>query len=606
MLFRQLFAGMRSGRSEFKRGTAALLAGRMDEALVALRRAVELKPDLPEAHYNLGAVYRTLGNRDEALAAYRRAAELAPGFAAAHVDVGSVLRERRDYEDAERSLRTALALQPDHPEALLELGNVLKVLGDWRTATDTLRRAASVDPGHVRARWAAVMAEIPALDDADTDREARRRAFAVALDEFETWCKSSAHPEAYTAVGGAQPFYLAYHEVSNRDLLARYGSLCVRLMQGWQQAAGLAPPQRVAPGKRIRVGIVSAHFSEHSVWQALVRGWVKKLDRERFELHLFHLTAMRDEETRLAVSLAAAFHEGKGSFEKWARLIHESRLDVLIYPEIGMDPTTVKLACLRLAPVQATSWGHPQTSGLPTIDYYLSGTALEPQGAEAEYTETLELLPGTGSWLELEADAPAVEVELPAAEVRLLCPGMPFKYAAEHDALLIAIARRVPGAKLIFFRAKPEVLSQRLERRLRAAFARAGLDFDRHAVFLPWQTAPAFRAVLAAADLYLDTLGFSGYNTALQAIRCGLPVVTRDGRFMRGRLAAAILRQIDLDELIAPTDAAYVELVVALAGDARRREALRERIRAASGRLFEDEAPIRALERFLERVTHAP
>jgi predicted O-linked N-acetylglucosamine transferase (SPINDLY family) len=166
-------------------------------------------------------------------------------------------------------------------------------------------------------------------------------------------------------------------------------------MRRWQEAAGLVPPVRGKPGPRIRVGIVSAHISDHSVWLAFVRGWAQRLDRERFELHLFHLSARRDAETELAISLADGFHDGKGHWENWAHFIHDSRMDVLIYPEIGMDPATAKLAALRLAPVQATSWGQPQTSGLPTIDYYLSAEALEPPGAQAHYTEKLELLPGT-------------------------------------------------------------------------------------------------------------------------------------------------------------------------------------------------------------------
>jgi predicted O-linked N-acetylglucosamine transferase (SPINDLY family) len=603
-MLRRLFGGRRSAQEEFARGTAAAQAGRMAEGITALRRAVELKPDYPEAHYNLGAAYRDVGNADAALAAYRRAAELVPKFADVHVDIASILRERRELEEAERSLRAALALKPNYPEALLELGNVHKGAGDWRAALEDFQRAVSLDPAFGRARWAATVAQIPMIDDGDTDREERRQAFARELGTLEAWAATD--PQAFRAVAEHQPFYLAYHEVSNRDLLARYGKLCASLMQGWQQAAGLAAPQRGARGDRIRVGIVSAHFSDHSVWLAFVRGWVQRLDRQRFELHLFHLSAKRDAETERAISLAAAFHDGKGGWEHWARFIHASRMDVLLYPEIGMDPTTAKLASLRLAPVQATSWGQAQTSGLPTMDYYLSAEALEPPDAKAHYSEQLELLPGTGCWLPRAAEggreARRPELNLPAADVLLLCPGTPFKYAAEHDALLAAIAGRVPGGKLVFFRSKPEALSGRLERRLRAAFERAGLSFERHGVFMPWQDPRAFRAILAAADLYLDTVGFSGFNTALQAVQCGLPVVTREGRFLRGRLPSGMLRHIGLDELVAPSDAAYVELAVALANDAGRRRLVRERLLGARGRLFEDDAPVRALEAFLERV----
>jgi predicted O-linked N-acetylglucosamine transferase (SPINDLY family) len=603
-MLRRLFGGGRSAQEEFARGSAAAQAGRMAEGIAALRRAVELKPDYPEAHYNLGAAYRDVGNAEAALAAYRRAAELVPKFADVHVDIASILRERRELEEAERSLRAALALRPNFPEALLELGNVHKGAGDWRAALEDFRRAVSLDPAFGRARWAAAVAQIPMLDDGDTDREERRQAFARELGALEAWAATD--PQAFRAVAEQQPFYLAYHEVSNRELLARYGRLCASLMQGWQLGAGLEPPRRRERGKRIRVGIVSAHISDHSVWLAFVRGWVQRLDRRRFEVHLFHLAGKRDAQTDLAISLAAEFHDGKGGWENWARFIHGSRMDVLIYPEIGMDPATAKLASLRLAPVQATSWGQPQTSGLPTMDYYLSAQALEPQDAQAHYTETLELLPGTGCWLPRDLDeaqdAPPPAAALPEAEVRLLCPGTPFKYAAEHDALLVEIIRRVPGGKLVFFRSKPEVLTARLERRLRAAFDRAGLAFDRHAVFLPWQEPRAFLSLLGKADLYLDTVGFSGFNTALQAVRCSLPVVTREGRFMRSRLASGMLRHIGLDELVATSDSAYVELAVALANDAGRRQDLRARLRSARERLFEDDAPVRALEAFLARA----
>ena len=95
MLLTRLFAGLRSARAEFERGTAAAQEGRLAEAIVMLRRAVELKPGLAEAHYNLAAAYRDLGESDASLAAYRRAAQLAPRFADVHVDIASLLEGAR-------------------------------------------------------------------------------------------------------------------------------------------------------------------------------------------------------------------------------------------------------------------------------------------------------------------------------------------------------------------------------------------------------------------------------------------------------------------------------------------------------------------------------
>ena len=118
--------------------------------------------------------------------------------------------------------------------------------------------------------------------------------------------------------------------------------------------------------------------------------------------------------------------------------------------------------------------------------------------------------------------------------------------------------------------------------------------------FLPWQSRASFRALLKRADLYLDTIGFSGFNTAVQALECGLPIVAREGRFLRGRLASGVLRHLGLDELVAGSDEAYVELAVTLAADRERRQALRKRIEAGRERLYRDPAPLDALQRFIE------
>jgi len=145
-------------------------------------------------------------------------------------------------------------------------------------------------------------------------------------------------------------------------------------------------------------------------------------------------------------------------------------------------------------------------------------------------------------------------------------------------------------------------LAEKLRERLRESFRRAGADFERQVMFLPWQSRASFRALLKRADLYLDTIGFSGFNTAVQALECGLPIMAREGRFLRGRLASGMLRHLGLDELVAPSDEAYVELAAALAADGERRQELCRRIEPARQRLYRDAAPIEALQRFIETV----
>jgi predicted O-linked N-acetylglucosamine transferase (SPINDLY family) len=264
-----------------------------------------------------------------------------------------------------------------------------------------------------------------------------------------------------------------------------------------------------------------------------------------------------------------------------------------------MDAMTAKLAALRLAPVQVASWGHPETTGLPTIDHYLSAEGLEPGDAQANYSEKLVKLPHLGCWLVpgKEESGSLTGVELDRETLLLLCPGTAFKYAPQQDRVWLEIAKRVPSARLVFFLTP---LAKKLQERLRESFRRGGVDFERQVAFIPWQSRGGFRALLKRADLFLDTIGFSGFNTAVHALECGLPIVAREGRFLRGRLASGILHHTGLAELVAPSDEAYVELAVALAGDRARRHELRKRIEAGRERLYRDAAPLDALQRFIE------
>jgi predicted O-linked N-acetylglucosamine transferase (SPINDLY family) len=587
-------------------GNALSRQDKLDDALGCYRRAIELRPEFAEAWCNLGNVLTDRGLRDDALRCLTKALEIRPDFPDALVGLGNVHTGHNQLEDAADCYRKALALDPGIPDAHLNLGHVLKDQGRAQAAFECYRAALALKVDFAQARWSAAMCRIPALREANDDLDRIRSEVAAELDSLDLWFDATRAAEGFRAVGVQQPFWLAYQEENNRDLLQRYGRLCARLMARWQDQQGIRPVERRGPGT-IRVGIVSQYFRDHSVWNAIVKGWFQQLDRERFSLAAFCLGSDQDAETLYARSRAARFEQGAGGLRQWVEAILDAQPDVLIYPEIGMDPMTARLASLRLAPVQVAAWGHPETTGLPTIDYYLSGEVLEPTGAQAHYSERLVALPHLGCFVQpskVETVAPDFgEWGIEARTPLLLCPGTPFKYAPQHDWIFPEIARRLGRCRFVFFTHWTRGLSEKLRLRLAGAFNRGGLAFDQYAAFIPWQQKPAFYQLLKRADVFLDTIGFSGFNTAVQAVECGVPIVTREGRFMRGRLASGILKQMGLSELIAHTEEDYVALAVKLARDTEYREHIHSRIAASRHVLFEDVAPIRALEDFLVKAT---
>lgn len=596
----------------FARGNSLIAQGRADEAIACYRSALSLQPEFPEVLSNLGNVLKDQGRLEEAVESYGKAVQLCPEFAEAQFNLGLACQELGQNSRAIACFEAAVALRPDFADAQYSLG-YLYANEDRRTeALACFRSALSRNPDFAEARWSEAMAQLLAVCGPADDAARGRAAFAAKLQELERWFDGPRAAVGARAVGSLQPFRVAYHEENNRDLLERYGTLCARLMQHWSQRESIHPIAR-RRGQRInRVAVVSGHLRNHSVWHAIVKGWFRNIDRRRFELSAFCIAAEEDEQTRLAKGFADHFVQGRRTLRQWVDGILAQRPDCILYPEIGMDAMTLRLASLRLAPLQVAAWGHPETSGLPTIDYYLSSEDFEPAGAQAHYTERLVPLPHLGCYVE-PSNAPAIEPDLPAWGLDdnvplILCPGTPFKYAPAHDAVFAQIASRLRQCQFVFFTHSVPGLSERLRQRLAVTFRSNGLDPEAHLRFIPWLNQPAFHGLMQRADLCLDSIGFSGFNTALQAVECALPIVTREGRFMRGRFASGILKRLGLPELVAATDEEYVALAVRLVEDAPFRKDASERLVARRAALFRDEAPIRALEELLLKVisTAAP
>ncbi len=326
---------------------------------------------------------------------------LKPAFAEGWFVRGEVLNGLERCEEALICCERAITLRPDYAEAMYARANLRRGMGDHRGAVDGFREALRHKPEYESARMAAVIAEIPALPGTAAETAASRDAFALALADLDAQLRIAPCGNAAALVGSSQPFFLAYQEEDNRELLRAHGRLCAELMSGWQRDEALIPAARGGSTRiKPRIAVVSAQISNHSVYNAITGGWLQHLDRERFAVEVFHLGGTVDAQTQDAQRAADHFEQGPHTVREWVQVIMERRPDILIYPEVGMDQTTLQLAGMRLAPTQLVAWGHPVTSGLPTLDYYLSADAFEPPDGAEHYTERLIRLPNLGVYYE--------------------------------------------------------------------------------------------------------------------------------------------------------------------------------------------------------------
>jgi predicted O-linked N-acetylglucosamine transferase (SPINDLY family) len=634
--------------AHYNHGRLLQRQGRMSEAADAYRTAVRLQPNLTQAHHNLGNLLRRRGEHADAVQVYQRALQIDDSVPSIHVDLGDALQGTGQFADAEESYRRALALKPDEPSALYSLGTALQAqgriadaiesyeqalrykpayvearislggalhqLGDVDAAAEQYRRALGELPDLAHARFGVCIAQLPVIyENADelAERRARYRSALEALARDFEQLDDARCRVAADAVGAVQPFYLPYQGEDDRALQRTYGGMVGRLMSRRypQWSVPLAMPEATAEG-RLRIGFVSGFFRNHSGW-SMQQGWAEAMDRSRFELYGYHTSAATDAKTPLIRGIFDRFVQGPLDLEHWAALIRRHQLHALIFPELGMDPMTARLGALRLAPIQMTSWGHPITSGLPTIDYFLSSDLMEPPEADNYYEERLVRLPNLGIYYRPPAVVPEAvdrnEFGIGRDAVVYWCCQSTYKYLPQHDDVFPRIARSVPNACFVFVVQQGGPVEQSFRRRLAAAFARRDLDADAFCRYLPSISAERFLGVTALCDAFLDSLDWSGCNTSIGAILIGKPIVTLPGRFMRGRHTAAMLWMMGQDDMIAGTVDEYVELAVKLGRDAALRAKVSVRVKAAGPRLLRDKAPVRALENFIaEAVAEYP
>jgi protein O-GlcNAc transferase len=584
-------------------GNTLQAQGKLAEAVACYARALVLRPNYAEAHSNLGNVLKAQGKLAEAVASFERALTHKPDSAEAHLNLGLLYLEQGRLTDAEASIERALAHQPNYADAHHYLGNALREQGRVEEALVCYRRALALRPDHAAARLGAAVAVIPIFADSVAESIGAVDKFSCSLDELSAW--SRANPGLLArAAGSHQPFYLAYRPRDVGGLLSRYGDLIgAEPIRGRTNIAEqrLAQPRR----NRIRMAVVSGQVRHHPVWDVVLRGIIAHMDRRQFEILLYHTGSIVDEETDWARSRVDRFVQGPKSTEAWLNEVAQDLPDVMFYPEVGMDPATCALAALKLAPLQVAGWGHPVTTGLPSMNLFLSGELLEGPGAEQHYRETLIRLPGTGVCTEstvIQAQhwgGPDRQRHV----VRFALCQQPIKFDPADDVLLARIAKDAGPSE--FWLASTNThpwATARLRNRLAAAFRAEGLDPDAYLRVTPWLPRRQFAGFLDEMDIYLDCPAFSGYTTAWAAIHRGLPVVTWEGEFLRQRLAAGLLRQIGLTEGIATTRDQYAQIAGRWAREFRRSDlwaARRDEIRRAASKADGNGSAVRSFEQAL-------
>lgn len=572
----------------------------------AMRRLADAHPDNAPLRYNLGVALQEAGDIDGARVAYERTVRLAPNFYQAWNNLGLVHEDLKRYADSAAAYRAALSVKPDYPSALRNLGRVATAMGDRETLRACHEQLARLEPDNWRAHLGAALTFPGVHVDSKSIAETRQR-LAQDLKHLGQLAQDSrsAPEERLRALDKYAPFLVAYQGEDDRELQLAYARL-VRGLLGDVVPEQTSMHSGVSREMRLRVAFASSFFRDCTVGHYF-KSWITDLNPDYFEVWVFLLEGIEDELTIELRKAAYRTVDARGSLPAVAKTILDAAPDILIYPELGMNGRTYALASLRLAPVQCVAWGHPVTSGHATIDYFISCAAMEPADGASHYAETLIGLPGLGTRYEL----PVVgeqrgrrDFDLPESANLYFFPHAPYKVHPENDAVVAEILAGDQDGYLVLCEGVDDEMNRRFLERLRSALTVRGLSTKR-LILLPHMSRSRYLELNRLCDVMIDTTRWSGGNTSLDALAAGLPVVTRRGRFMRGRQTAAMLELMGISELIVEDEEVFIHTALRLGRDKAWREHVSGCVKAGQSRLFDDQGTIRALEKFLLSVGRA-
>lgn len=587
-----------SAQARHALGALLLQRGTVAGALEHLRVAVDIDPESAAARNDLGLAFWKSCDLDAAQKEFGEALRIEPGMVDACNNLGGLYRARGDLKLAVAYYQLAVHHHPEDGVALENLGQLNGSLGRIDLAIDYYEHAArrgreplvrsKIDGLRLRK-----LMNLPPIFQTGEEIEVYRRQLKERLwdlaDEKHIRLRDPLHEVGITN------FFLAYHGHGDADIQRKIGEI-------YRRAWPLEQPKlKRGRDRRLRIGFVSANLYNHTIGK-LNRGLIANLNPTKFSAHVFLIGERNDRTTHALRQSAESFTSLPRDLGAVRQSIVDAGLDVLLFTDIGMEPYSYFLAFSRLAPVQCVTWGHPITTGIDTVDYFLSGADLEVEGNERHYTERLIRLPTMQPYYyhpQIVGNRKTrAALGLPEDRTVYLCPQSLFKLHPSFDSMIGGILRSDGRGLVALIHGHDASWSQLLLARFRSSIPDV-LDRVR---ILPRTSGEDFMNLIAVSDVMLDTPLFCGGNTTYEGLAMGCPIVTLPSELLRGRLSYGIYKKLGLLDCVARSPEEYVNIALRLGTDPDHRAHVSESIRSRVDVLYEDAQTVRELEEFFLSV----
>ena len=529
----------------YNKGNTLKNLKRYDDALSCYDQAIKLKPDHAEAYNNKALTFYNLKRYDDALFCYDQVIKLKPDHAEAYNNKGNIFFDLKRYDDALHCYDQAIKLKPDHAEAYNNKGNILRVLKNYEEALFYYDQAIKLKPDYEYLFGTILHTKMLMCNWRDFKINVKSLLLQINENKKSSFC-------------------LPVLALTDSPSIQRKSSE-IWINDKHPFKSLFAPILKSRHRDKIKIGYYSPDFREHAVAHLLIE-LLELHDKNQFELFGFYFGPPDSSKMHKRVSSA---------FNQFIDVRLKSDKDIaLMSRKIGIDIAVdltgftglarTDIFSYRAAPIQVNYLGYPGTTGAEYIDYIIADPIIIPTESQQYYSEKVVYFPNSYQVNNRKRSITDKvftkdELGLPEDGFVFCCFNNNYKITPNTFDGWVRILKAVKNSVLWLLEDNSiAVLNLRKEAQFR------GLDPNR-LVFAKKIDQSEHLARHRAADLFIDTLPYNAHTTASDALWAGLPVLTCMGESFASRVAASLLKAIELPELITKTQEQYEATAIELA-----------------------------------------
>ena len=553
--------------------------GKREEAERLFREVLKTNPSHFDANHYLAIVLVNLGRLDEAVILFKKTLELKPD-SDVFQNFADTLIQLKKFEEAEINYRKVLEFNPDNIDIQYNLGNTLKILNRLDEAEVVYKKIIELKPDYFRAHHnlAITLNSLNKLDESlkywkiaktlKPDADFLLGTILYLKMQLNIWDELQSELQELTKkINNGEKFINPFPTLSLIDDPELHRKAAKIYLNNKTPKSNLFPKiSKYHSHEKIKIGYFSTDFNNHPVGK-LTAELYELHDRKKFEIHAFSFGLDKKDETNTRIRKGVDyFHDvHKISDIDLVKLARSLEIDIAIDLTGFTSDNNAAIFSMLVAPIQVNYLGYTSTMGGDCMNYLIADKTIIPEKNKKYYSEKIVYLPN--NYMVNESKVKVSEklfirkdVGLPAEGFVFCCFNTHFKISPITFAGWMRILKAVDGS-VLWLLPKNENAVKNLKKEAK----KHGIDESR-LIFAPsLDLNEDHLSRQKLADLFLDTLPYNAHITASEALRMGLPVLTCMAQAFSGRVAASLLKAVNLSEMITTTQEQYERLAIELA-----------------------------------------